>query len=496
MYGNTRPVPKPHNGKATSFIAVGDIHGDLNQLLHPLLLFLNHSDRLDYIIYIGDYINRGESTVYIYEIMNAIMKVPSLRDRIIFLRGNHESFPDGTRDYVHPCADIFDSVDYFGKVEEEGCNLVIESMMFDAFFDLDLDITFYDDTHDILFSHCSLTDYDLSTIAKFNERANRYNDSDTLEKMTYSTLDKTPLKTSGSKRFRNIHGHSHVPATINEMRSFVGPNHTIDRVCIDNDASYGFRVCHNVWNGVTEPITSHTSFLAISDIEDYQWEPESYTVEYGSTLDFNCMRMSTIVEKIKNDLVLDNEITKAVLEAIDNPSVINLDAAFEQYARRVRLEGLDPYDVRGNTITMTEKSLDADYRENRPVMYLNEVPIEFWERCYLEGAVCDDYMPVSQLFWTLMDKDRYGNNYELRYEQVLGIPPPNSRFAGGYVAKKLKGGSMSAVIDMIIRIMIGAAVVLIVIAVIVWCLRAARRNEHAMLIMKTVDVDDDYDDVT
>ena len=70
-------------------IVVGDIHGDLNQLLYPLIYFLKNFDTVKYIIFLGDYIDRGESNAYIYAIVKMLLNSPVFKNKVILLRGNH-----------------------------------------------------------------------------------------------------------------------------------------------------------------------------------------------------------------------------------------------------------------------------------------------------------------------------------------------------------------------------------------------------------------------
>ena len=136
-------------------IVVGDVHGDLNQFIYPLIYFMNDIDNSK-IIYLGDYIDRGESNVYIYEILNALNNIPEFKNKIVFLRGNHESFDAGTYDYMH--TDVEEMLSSDSR---------IKSFMFDMFFNMDLDIVHYDEINKLLYTH-SPTSKDLEYVLSLN----------------------------------------------------------------------------------------------------------------------------------------------------------------------------------------------------------------------------------------------------------------------------------------------------------------------------------------
>src|SRR5260221_10293683 len=76
---------------ALRLIVVGDIHGEVSLLMHLVSeLNLTHEDRL---IFLGDYIDRGENTPRTIEFLRLL----STQVHCIFLRGNHE---DLLLDYV------------------------------------------------------------------------------------------------------------------------------------------------------------------------------------------------------------------------------------------------------------------------------------------------------------------------------------------------------------------------------------------------------------
>ena len=67
-------------------LCAGDIHGDLNQLIYPLIYYINNRDEFEKLIYIGDYTSRGFNDIYIYEIITKLM----IHEDIFFLAGNHD----------------------------------------------------------------------------------------------------------------------------------------------------------------------------------------------------------------------------------------------------------------------------------------------------------------------------------------------------------------------------------------------------------------------
>lgn len=71
-------------------IIVGDIHGDLNCFLIPLFEYLK-SPFKSRLIYLGDYIDRGDYSLAIYNLMKTIINSNNIIFKnCIFLRGNHE----------------------------------------------------------------------------------------------------------------------------------------------------------------------------------------------------------------------------------------------------------------------------------------------------------------------------------------------------------------------------------------------------------------------
>ena len=67
-------------------IVVGDIHGDMESLVH--ILKAEDMEKADRIIFLGDYGDRGGGSVEVYYLL--LMLKVSVREKVIMLRGNHE----------------------------------------------------------------------------------------------------------------------------------------------------------------------------------------------------------------------------------------------------------------------------------------------------------------------------------------------------------------------------------------------------------------------
>ena len=72
-------------------IAIGDIHGCYHTMV-DLLLKVNYDSATDTLIFLGDYIDRGP---FSYKVVKTLQKLQSQvgKDKVICLRGNHESLP-------------------------------------------------------------------------------------------------------------------------------------------------------------------------------------------------------------------------------------------------------------------------------------------------------------------------------------------------------------------------------------------------------------------
>jgi serine/threonine protein phosphatase 1 len=66
--------------------AIGDLHGEVSLLRH-LLLMLPYREQ-DTLVFLGDYMDRGEDSV---ALMRELLRLTREHDRTVLLRGNHDS---------------------------------------------------------------------------------------------------------------------------------------------------------------------------------------------------------------------------------------------------------------------------------------------------------------------------------------------------------------------------------------------------------------------
>jgi len=75
-----------------SVVVIGDIHGDLESLVH--ILKQREVATADRIIFLGDYGDRGEESVEVYSVILTLKMLAGRGERVILLCGNHEGPPD------------------------------------------------------------------------------------------------------------------------------------------------------------------------------------------------------------------------------------------------------------------------------------------------------------------------------------------------------------------------------------------------------------------
>lgn len=191
-------------------IVVGDVHGDIDQLMIPYQLYTHCKNAK--LIYIGDYCSTSPENELVY---NQIVK--TIDDpNIIYLRGNHESrnFDRNEMYYKYKVLKFRNAYAVDSNLDEVN----------------ELDKAKY------LFTHAEFTPFkenEFKTVSEINEipveSANdfiyRYEKADPDNKIKNS--------------FQNIFGHHHCYDLTDEtMNLFM--NNEIRRLCIDIDSSYVF----------------------------------------------------------------------------------------------------------------------------------------------------------------------------------------------------------------------------------------------------------------
>jgi len=79
-------------------VIIGDLHGDLESLSFILKHSKFSTNRRDYLVFLGDYGDRGSHSAEVYFVILTLKK--EFSDRVILLRGNHE-FPSDLLVYPH-----------------------------------------------------------------------------------------------------------------------------------------------------------------------------------------------------------------------------------------------------------------------------------------------------------------------------------------------------------------------------------------------------------
>lgn len=88
-----------------SLIVVGDLHGDLESFNKILSSWKNRKN--NYIIFLGDYADRGENGLEIIESLNKLRD----KENVVLLKGNHENYDERGNPLFNPCT-LIDEVKY------------------------------------------------------------------------------------------------------------------------------------------------------------------------------------------------------------------------------------------------------------------------------------------------------------------------------------------------------------------------------------------------
>ena len=269
------------NDNDKPLIVVGDIHGDLNQFMIPLMEYLKNENKYRKLIYLGDYIDRGESNLYVYAIIKFIKSLSYYNDKIIFLKGNHECYDTTVRCF-------YNGIGNTNKYD----NMFITSFVYGLIHEIDFDIVYYDTKLNILFSHSPisrpLAEALAMNITKHDEEENVKN--------TF-----TDDKENSKMEYKNIHGHDHTMSNIKTFDNFF--NNECKMISIDCDASYGIQLVNNFLVNKTnkKKIVSHVKYLIISG-DGKQYKLIEHNIEFynNEVMNYNLLKFEQLKQELKN----------------------------------------------------------------------------------------------------------------------------------------------------------------------------------------------------
>ena len=288
---------------------VGDIHGDLNQLIYPLFDFLDDMDKYERIVFLGDYVDRGESNAYIYLILNFFINEPEFKDKIIFLCGNHDVWPaefaEGFSPYIKS---IHDSRKW---------GYTTKSFIFENLKQLPFQLAYYNKNWNILFTHSQ----QVKTYGKWHEK----------EELSIKGLDERLAETrlnennmelfkkytwfdwygpAGTERtYRNICGHCHYFDDVALDKLF---NNKLAIASIDSDSSYFFRpliTSTHYYKNLEPSWESFVRYISIPD-DGKSWRNHQITIKFYNDK-----------SRMNYNLCSFNELKMQLISHLTNPKV-------------------------------------------------------------------------------------------------------------------------------------------------------------------------------
>ena len=349
-------------------IVVGDIHGDLNQLMYPLIEFLKNERQYDRIVFLGDYIDRGESNLYTYGIVKFIMSINEYKNKVIFLRGNHECYPTAVRDYYD---NNWNTKNWDKRF--------ITSFVYNSIHDEEFNIVDYDSKLGIVFSHSELT-RPLSQVLKMNE--DKKNESANIAN-TY-TDDVYDNEVAARMEYKNIHGHIHKMSTEKELDSFFKGNRKV--ISIDGDASYGITLVNNFQVSKQKELISNVRYLVIKSENEY--EVIKKFVKYDDVNNnFNMWRFN----ELKNVLSKCNSTVKKYVDRLRLKDMVNV------FSKEFEKEfGVKPNSK--NIVELICKRYNDNVRKSvGGCVYFHDIPVDV----YNEYGLFNDekYNCIGKLYW-------------------------------------------------------------------------------------------------
>ena len=373
-----------------STIVVGDVHGDLNQLMFPLLQFLKNTDKYKKLIFLGDYIDRGESNLYVYGVIKFIMSLDEYKNRIFFLRGNHEC-------YATAVYDMFDSEDKDGDLNEEK---FMTTFVYNSIHVLDFDIIHYDSELGIVYSHSPLS-RPLKEVLHMNDTKN---DDNANNKNTFTKDEK-----HDKMEYKNIHGHIHYLSNSGVLEGFFKGN--VKMLSLDGDSSYGIELVSNfILNKKSKKkLISRVKYLIISD-DGVGYRLVEHDIDfYDRTLNYNLLRF----EQLKMVLKRSNPYVAKNIANLRFSDLLNVFVS-EFY----KSFGIQP--SKDNLVTKLKDNYTKCVKKAKGAsVYFNDLPVDV---AMLFGVGRNERMnEVGKLFFVdvLGKQQSWEDNYKVGFKRQL-----------------------------------------------------------------------------
>lgn len=321
-------------------IIVGDVHGDLNVLIEPFkkFLYLKNNGLNPYLIYLGDYIDRGDNNGYISYLITILHK--KFPNNIFFIIGNH------------------DDAYYRITGDHEG------------FYDVNIDWRrFKIPESKQRTMHSFFQSYIYELITKIGHYQILINDRYILSHLPVETYyDKIDIN---ARKYINIHGHDH------KGNSFEDIKRLKKDISLDFDMSYGFKLFQNCVDNKT---------ILTSDVIYVILQEDTVEIEQN-IIKFTDFKNNYNMKSLKN---ICTELD--ILEYFDIQEFKNIiencfknefkDKNIKEYRKNIKLFKEELYK---NKVIFTYNNFD--FTDNCAVY---DIPSEFYT---------DNFIPVHVNFW-------------------------------------------------------------------------------------------------
>ena len=321
-------------------IIVGDVHGDLNILIEPFkkFLYLKNQGLNPYLIYLGDYIDRGDNNGYISYLINIIHK--KFPNNIFFIIGNH------------------DDAYYRITGDHEG------------FYDVNIDWRrFKIPESKQRTMHSFFQTYIYELITRIGHYQILINDRYILSHLAIETYyDKIDIN---ARKYINIHGHDHKGSSFEDIKRLKKD------ISLDFDMSYGFKMFQNCVDNKTV-LTSDVIYVIL---QEDTVEIEQNTIKFTDfENNYNMKSLKDICTELGLLEYFDIQEFKNIIEDCFKREF--KDKNIEEYRKNIKLFKEELYKT---NVIFTYNNFD--FTDNCAVY---DIPCEFYT---------DDFIPVHINFW-------------------------------------------------------------------------------------------------